>query len=148
MLGTARDCPDHRGLRHAWTGETAVRWAQGIVFSSSFVFFFLALLRFILMFIPLPIAPFQAELTANRDCNIYSSRRPARQSCLCCTEESPLCASQLSINLEPLPLRSETIITRHDSLSVLVSLPLSPPAPPLPSSPSVNVIYSGLCCGV
>lgn len=57
--------------------------------------------------------------------NIYSSRMLVRQSCHCCTEDSPLCISQLSINLERLPLFSETIITCHDSLSVLISLALS-----------------------
>ena len=44
------------------------------------------------------------ELVSCRDSNIYSHRRQLRQSCLCCAEDSPLWVSQLSINLEPLPL--------------------------------------------
>ncbi len=119
-------------------GKLECNGVRKLLFSSSSFLFLrfrtLELLWFIALFIPLPLTPFQQALAASRDRNIYSSRRPLRQSCLCYTEESPLCVSQLSINLKPFLLLSKTIITYHDSVSVPNSGSLSPPVPPRPSS--------------
>lgn len=47
--------------------------------------------------------PYQTELIANRVSDFYYNHRLVRQSFLC-TEESLLLPSQLSINLESLPM--------------------------------------------
>lgn len=137
MVGTVSGCPYHQGHQHARTGKARVHWGQKIVFK---LFFFLFLFTlelhcFILLFIPFP-----NQNSANRDCNLYSCHRLVTQSSLCCTEESPLCVSQLSINLEPLKLLLHAMILFPSSFLFFSHLPFQP----LPSSQLVDVINSGL----
>lgn len=112
----------------AWMRKTGLYW--GPFFGATPFFFFFPL--FTLWFILLPplIPLVQPELAASSDCNIYSSGRLRRQSCLCCTEEYPLRVSQLSVDLEPLPLLSPNYYyAPWFSLRPHFSLSLSPPFP-------------------
>lgn len=131
----------HWGQQHVWTGRSGVSGVRGLLLPPPFSLslHFVKLLNYFgLSFCSFPV--FKPELSASRDCDIYSRQRLLRQSCLCYTQESPLCVSQLSINLKPLPLLSQTIITCLDSLSVLVSLPLTS----LSTPPILAVINSRL----
>lgn len=135
VVGTVSGHIQKEGQQHAWTGKTREHWGSEkccsqILFSLLNYFGLYLFSLFFLCLFFFNQNPLQTETL-----NIYSSCTLVRQSCLCCTEESPLCISQLSINLERLPLFSKTIITCHDSLSVLISLsqsylPFHPSHPP------------------
>lgn len=62
---------------------------------------------------------------------------------VCVAQRIPLCVCHSWVSTWNLSLFSKTIITCHAVFSALISLPLSPPFPSLPSSQLVDVINSG-----
>lgn len=128
-------------------GKLEFRGVRDLFFSSSFFF---ALLNFrttlVYTFVPFP----HPYLFFNK----HSLPTEAVTSILVVgwwdkavsvAQRNPLCVFHSWVSTwKTLPLLSKTIITCHHSLSALISLCLSPPFPPLPSSQFVDVENSGL----
>lgn len=114
-------------------------WGKRVVFTSFFLFSLFNLNNFHILFIPLPISTItQCQHTVTSI--LVVGRRDKDFSV---TQRNPLCVFYSWVSTCNLSLSSfKTIITCHNSLSVLISL--SHPFPSLTFSQLVDVINSGL----